>query len=63
MVESDHWISFNRLNKSVISLSVMIEASNSPLGPCPERDIARDLYSSSTLIDITDESNCWISFR
>jgi hypothetical protein len=34
---SDHRISFNLLTKSAISLSAVIGASGSPLGPCPER--------------------------
>jgi hypothetical protein len=41
--ESDHRISFNLLNKFVISHSAAIEASGSPLGPHPERDLAIDL--------------------
>jgi hypothetical protein len=61
--ESNQWISFNRLNKSTISLSMAIEASDSPLGTRPERDLASDLYSGSTLIAIKDESNHRISFR
>jgi hypothetical protein len=61
--ESKQWISFNRLNKSAISLSVAIEASGSPLGPRPKRDLASDLYSDSTPIAIKDESNRQISFR
>jgi hypothetical protein len=48
MDESDHRISFNLLNKSMISLSAMIEALDSPLGPCPKRDLATDLHSGST---------------
>jgi hypothetical protein len=36
MDESDRQISFNLLNKSVISLSVAIGASDSPLGPSPD---------------------------
>jgi hypothetical protein len=36
---SDCQISFNSLNKSVISLSVMIRALGSPLGPHPESDL------------------------
>jgi hypothetical protein len=63
MDESDRQISFNHLNKYVISLSVAIRASGSPLGPCPERDLAIDLYSGSILIAIKDESNCRISFK
>jgi hypothetical protein len=44
MDESDHWISVNLLNKSMISLSMAIGASNSPLGPRPEKDIATNMY-------------------
>jgi hypothetical protein len=36
---SDCQISFNSLNKSVISLSVMIRALGSPLGPHLESDL------------------------
>jgi hypothetical protein len=50
--ESDHRISFNNLNKFVTSLSAVIRASGSPLGPHPERDLAIDLYSASTPIAI-----------
>jgi hypothetical protein len=63
MDESDHRINFNRLNKSVISLLAAIGASGSPLVPCPEKDLATDLYSNSTPIAIRDESDHWISFR
>jgi hypothetical protein len=35
MDESDHRINLNLLTKSTISLSVVIEASDSPLGPHP----------------------------
>jgi hypothetical protein len=63
MDESDRRISINLLNKSTISLSVVIEALSSPLGPCPEIDLATDLYSGSTLIVIKDESDHQISFR
>jgi hypothetical protein len=45
-------ISFNSLNKSVISLSAAIGALGSPLGPHPESDLETDLYSSSTPIAI-----------
>jgi hypothetical protein len=37
-------ISFNSLNKSIISLSVVIGALSSPLGPHPECDLETDLY-------------------
>jgi hypothetical protein len=45
-------ISFNSLNKSVISLSAAIEALGPPLGPHPESDLEIDLYSGSTPITI-----------
>jgi hypothetical protein len=45
-------ISFNSLNKSVISLSAVIGALGSPLGPHPESDLEIDLYSVSTPIAI-----------
>jgi hypothetical protein len=45
-------ISFNSLNKSVISLSAAIGALGSPLGPHPESDLETDLYSRSSLIAI-----------
>jgi hypothetical protein len=63
MNEYDRQINFNLLNKSVISLSVMIGVSGSPLGPRPERDIPADLHSGSTPIAIKDEFNCRIRFR
>jgi hypothetical protein len=56
MDESDHRVDFNRLNKSVISLSTMIGASCSPLGPHLERDLVTDLYSGSTPIAIKTSS-------
>jgi hypothetical protein len=49
---SDCHISFNNLNKSVISLSATIEALRSPLGPHTESDLETDLYSGSTPIAI-----------
>jgi hypothetical protein len=52
MDESNRRISFNSLKKFTISLSTMIGALSSPLGPCPERELAIDLYSSSTPIAI-----------
>jgi hypothetical protein len=61
--ESDCRISFNRLNKSVISLPVTIGASDSPLGLYPERDLATDLYFGSTPIAIKDESDHRIGFE
>jgi hypothetical protein len=63
MDESNHRISFNCLNKSAILLLMVIEASRSPLGPRPKRDLAKDLYPGSTPIAIKDESNHQISFR
>jgi hypothetical protein len=45
-------ISFNSLNKSVISLSAVIEVLGSPLVPHPESDLVIDLYSGSTPIAI-----------
>jgi hypothetical protein len=47
----------------VISLSAVIGASGSPLGPHLESDLATDLYSGSTPIAIMDESNRQISLR
>jgi hypothetical protein len=52
MDRSDCQISFNSLNKSVISLSAVIGALGSLLGPHPESDLETDLYSSSTPIAI-----------
>jgi hypothetical protein len=49
-------ISFNSLNKSVISLSAVIGALSSPLGPHPESDLETDLYSASTPIAIKTSS-------
>jgi hypothetical protein len=49
---SDYQISFNSLNKSVISLSAVIGALGSPLGPHLESDLETDLYSVSTPIAI-----------
>jgi hypothetical protein len=45
-------VSFNSLNKSVISLSAVIGTLGSPLGPHPESDLETDLYSGSTLIAV-----------
>jgi hypothetical protein len=59
----NHRISFNLLTKSVISLSAVIGVLDSPLEPHPESDLPTDLYSSSALIAIMDESNCRISFN
>jgi hypothetical protein len=52
MDRSGYQISFNSLNKSVISLSAMIRALDSPLGPHPESDLEIDIYSGSTPIAI-----------
>jgi hypothetical protein len=49
---SGYQISFNSLNKSVISLSATIRALDSPLGPHPESDLEIDIYSGSTPIAI-----------
>jgi hypothetical protein len=45
-------ISFNSLNKFVISLSAAIRILSSRLGPHPESDLKIDLYSGSTPIAI-----------
>jgi hypothetical protein len=45
-------ISFNSLNKSIISLSAAIGALGSPLGPHLKSDLETDLYYSSTPIAI-----------
>jgi hypothetical protein len=52
MDKSDCQISFNSLNKSIISLSAAIGALDSPLGPHPESYLETYLYSSSTPIAI-----------
>jgi hypothetical protein len=52
MDESGCQISFNRLNESTISLSAVIGALGSPLGPHPESDLETDIYYASTLIAI-----------
>jgi hypothetical protein len=49
---SDCQINFNSLNKSVISLSAVMGALDSPLGPHPESDLETDLYFASILIAI-----------
>jgi hypothetical protein len=61
--ESNHRISFNRLKKFMTSFLVTIRALCSPLGPHPERYLATDLYSDSTSIAITDETDRRISFN
>jgi hypothetical protein len=45
-------ISFNSFNKSIISLSAVIRALGSPLGPHLESDLEIDLYSGTTPIAI-----------
>jgi hypothetical protein len=57
MDESDRWISFNRLNKFVISLLATIGASDSSLGPRPKRDLTIDLYSDSAPIAQSGHKN------
>jgi hypothetical protein len=52
-----------RLKKSVTSLSAVIGALGSPLGPHPESDLVTELYSNSTLIANMNESGCQISFN
>jgi hypothetical protein len=49
---SGYQISFNSINKYVISLSATIRALDSPLGPHPESDLETDIYSGSTPIVI-----------
>jgi hypothetical protein len=61
--ESDRWISFNLLNKSMTSFSVVIGTLGSPLKLRLERDLATDLHSGSTSIAMKDESNHQIRFR
>jgi hypothetical protein len=63
MDKSDHRISLNCLDKSVISLSAVSEALGSPLGPHTETNLIIDLYSVSTPIAIMDESDRWISLN
>jgi hypothetical protein len=63
MDESDRRISFNLLTESAISLSAVIGASSSPLGPRSKRYLATDLYSDSTPLAIKDKSNHQIRFR
>jgi hypothetical protein len=53
MDESDHRIIINRFKESVTSLSTAIGVLSSPLGPHTENNLATNLYSDSTLIDIT----------
>jgi hypothetical protein len=63
MDESDRQINFNSLKKSATSLSAIIRALGSPLGPHPESDLVTDLYSDSTPIPNMDRSGCQISFN
>jgi hypothetical protein len=52
MDKSGCQISFNSLNKFIISLSAAIGSLGSPLGSHPESDLETDLYSGSTPIAI-----------
>jgi hypothetical protein len=63
MDESDRQINFNSLKKSVTSLSAVIRALDSPLGPHPESDLVVDLYTDSTPIANMDKCGCQISFN
>jgi gamma-glutamylcysteine synthetase len=63
MSESDRQINFNSLKKYVTSLSAVIGALSSPLGPHPESDLVTDLYSDSTMIANMDRSGCQINFN
>jgi hypothetical protein len=56
MDESGCQISFNSLNKFVISLSAVIGTLGSPLEPHLESDLETDLYSDSTPIAIKTSS-------
>jgi hypothetical protein len=57
-------ISFNSLNKFVISLSAVIGALGSLLGPHPESDLETNLYSGRIYPDsYQDESDRRISFN
>jgi hypothetical protein len=51
-----------RLKNSTTSLSAVIRALGSPLGPYSESDLATDLYSSFTPIADMDEFDRQISF-
>jgi hypothetical protein len=51
------------LKEYATSLSTVIGALRSPLGPHSESDLATDLYSDSTPIAIMDESDRRISFN
>jgi hypothetical protein len=63
MDESDRQINFNSLNKFATSLSAVIGALGSPLGPHPKSDLVTNLYSASTPIANMDMSGCQISFN
>jgi hypothetical protein len=63
MDESDHQINFNSLKKSVTSLSAVIGALGSHLGPHPKSDLVTDLYSGFTPIANMDMSGCQVSFN
>jgi hypothetical protein len=63
MDESDHQINFNSLKKSVTSLSAVIGALSSHLGPHPKSDLVTDLYSGFTPIANVDMSGCQVSFN
>jgi hypothetical protein len=63
MDESDRQINFKSLKKSATSLSAVIGASDSPLGPHLESDLVTYLYSSSTPIPNMDMSGYQISFN
>jgi hypothetical protein len=52
-----------RLMKSKTSLSAVIDALGSRLGPHPKRDLATDLYSVTTSIIIIDKFDHRISFN
>jgi hypothetical protein len=49
--------------KYAFSLPAAIGALGSPLGPCPKRDLATDIYSGSIPIVHYDESISRISFK
>jgi hypothetical protein len=63
MGEFDRQINFNSHKKYVTSLSAVIGAFGSPLGPHSESDLVTDLYSDSTSIANMDRSSCQISFN
>jgi hypothetical protein len=63
MDESDRQINFNSLNKFATSLSAVIGALGSPLGPHRKSDLVTNLYSASTPRANMDMSGCQISFN